>query len=98
MKIFQRLASFILFFSTMSSAAPGVAAEGFTERSDSKNQWPHLIGKHSSEVTEIIKSDRPGIEIVTVPNNAFVTMDMNFDRVRLFVDSAGTVTSPPRVG
>lgn len=98
MKFSQTLAFFLVSFSTMSSAAPGATAEGHTERSDSKSQWPHLIGKHSSEVAGIIKSDRPGIEVVTVPNNAFVTMDMNFERVRLFVDRDGTVTSPPRVG
>ena len=45
-----------------------------------------------------IKADYPDFRVVIVKAGAILTMDMRFDRVRVFVDDSGTVDRAPRVG
>ncbi|CAF1505248.1 unnamed protein product, partial [Didymodactylos carnosus] len=51
-------------------------------------QWPELVGRNGEEAVRIIKqqSGQP------------ITMDYRLDRVRVFVDDRGIVTSVPRTG
>ena len=66
--------------------------------SEERSHWPHLLGKSVGEVTKAIKEERPELHVVEVPQNSMVTMDMRFDRVRIFSDVNGNVVKPPRIG
>jgi hypothetical protein len=49
-------------------------------------------------VTRIKKERLDLRQVIAIPNNSMVTMDYRTDRVRVFVDSEGKVSRPPRVG
>ena len=61
--------------------------------------WPHLVGKAGDEAAKIIKAEVPqNYKVFIVQEGGMVTMDMNDERVRVFVNSQGMVSRPPRVG
>jgi len=61
--------------------------------------WPDVVGEDGEAACAEIRSQRPDLKIVAaIPENAPVTRDMRFDRVRVFVDEEGKVVKPPRVG
>jgi hypothetical protein len=84
--------------STMASHEKEDAASDVLHKVDERSHWPHLVGKSVSEVLKTIKEERPELHVVEVPQNSMVTMDMRFDRVRIFSDVYGNVVKPPRVG
>lgn len=63
-----------------------------------KDSWPEVVGMSSEEATKKIKEDKPGADVQVVPADAFVTMDYNTGRVRVFVDSNDKVAKAPRIG
>ena len=73
------------------SAAGGAAAAA-------KDSWPELVGQSSEEAKKKIKQDKPDADVQVVPADAFVTMDYNTGRVRVFVDSNDKVAKAPRIG
>ncbi|GJN13578.1 hypothetical protein PR202_gb00298 [Eleusine coracana subsp. coracana] len=52
----------------------------------------------SEEAKKKIKEDKPEVDVQVVPADAFVTMDFNAGRVRVFVDSNDKVARAPRMG
>ena len=82
----------------MASPAKEDVASGVLHKVDERSHWPHLVGRTVSEVTKTIKEERPELHVVEVPQNSMVTMDMRFDRVRIFSDVYGNVVKPPRIG
>jgi hypothetical protein len=52
----------------------------------------------SEEAKKKIKEDKPGADVQVVSADAFVTMDYNTGRVRVFVDSNDKVARAPRIG
>lgn len=60
--------------------------------------WSHLVGQHVSFVSSQIASTHPHLQIQTVAPGALVTRDFRTDRLRLYHDAQGTVTSKPNVG
>lgn len=54
-----------------------------------RSHWPHLTGTNAEEAIATLTAERPELKIVKVSDKAFVTMDMHFGRVRVFVDSEG---------
>uniref|UniRef100_A0A5B7CAU7 Putative subtilisin inhibitor CLSI-I n=1 Tax=Davidia involucrata TaxID=16924 RepID=A0A5B7CAU7_DAVIN len=66
--------------------------------SNTKTTWPEVVGLTAEEAERKIKEDMPRAQIQVVPPNHFVTMDYRGDRVRLFIDSSGKVSQPPRIG
>lgn len=50
------------------------------------------------EAKEKIAAENPWLNIQIVPHGSFVTMDFRPNRVRIFVDAAGKVVSPPKIG
>ncbi|CAM0146380.1 unnamed protein product [Urochloa decumbens] len=72
------------------SAAGGAAA--------TKDSWPELVGVSSEEAKKKIKEDKAEADVQVVPADAFVTMDYNSTRVRVFVDSNDKVAKAPRIG
>jgi len=61
-------------------------------------RWPELVGRTGEEAARIIRSQTGFTNIVILPENSIVTMDYRFDRVRIFVDASGNVSSVPTVG
>ncbi|KAL6641755.1 hypothetical protein ACP70R_019936 [Stipagrostis hirtigluma subsp. patula] len=61
------------------AAAGGAAA-------DTKNSWPEVVGL-SEEETQKIKEDVPHVDVQVLPADAFITMEYNTGRVRVFLKS-----------
>ncbi len=60
--------------------------------------WSHLVGQHINSASAHISATHPHLHIQTVAPGALVTRDYRQDRVRLYHDDQGTVTSKPNVG
>lgn len=65
-----------------------------------KTEWPELVGKPGVEAKKMIELEggHEVRQIQVIPNGHMVTMDLRMDRVRVFVDRAGNVTDPPKIG
>ena len=81
----------------MATAGPSAAGGGAAAAAP-KDSWPELVGMSSEEAKKKIKEDKPGVDVQVVPADAFVTMDYNTGRVRVFVDSNDKVARAPRIG
>ncbi|CAA2954407.1 subtilisin inhibitor CLSI-I-like [Olea europaea var. sylvestris] len=71
---------------------------GFPGHATGKTSWAEVVGLTAEEAERKIKEEMAGVQIQIVPQDAFVTMDYQSNRVRIFVDSSGKVTKPPRIG
>ena len=57
------------------------------------------MGKNGEEAVAAIKAERPDLnQVVAMPDDSMMTMDMREDRVRVMCDKEGNVSRPPRVG
>ena len=65
-----------------------------------KTEWPELVGKTAEEAKKIIEVEKGHevSQIQVIPSGHMVTMDFRMNRVRMFVDKAGKVKDPPRIG
>ncbi|KNA20995.1 hypothetical protein SOVF_047460 [Spinacia oleracea] len=64
-----------------------------------KKSWPELVGKDGNEAAGIIKSENCSVKnVVVLPEGSPVTKDYRTDRVRVFVDTCGKVSSTPYIG
>jgi len=61
-------------------------------------QWPELVGRSGEEAVRIIKQQSGLTNVIIVRQGQPITMDYRIDRVRVFVDDRGIVTSAPRTG
>ncbi|XP_068640809.1 subtilisin inhibitor-like [Aristolochia californica] len=68
------------------------------QKDNVRKKWPELVGLPAEKAAEKIRADLPWVRIVIVPPRAFVTMDYNHCRVRIFVDDARIVIQAPMVG
>ncbi|CAF3120163.1 unnamed protein product, partial [Rotaria sp. Silwood2] len=60
--------------------------------------WPNLVGKPVDEAVEEIKRDNPSLHVQKLEENSPVTLDLRYDRVRVFFDKDGKVSQPPNTG
>ena len=81
----------------MATSGPSTAG-GAAAAAAAKDSWPELVGQSSEEAKKKIKQDKPDADVQVVPADAFVTMDYNTGRVRVFVDSNDKVAKAPRIG
>eukprot|EP00500_Bicosoecida_sp_ms1_P000609 CAMPEP_0203815432 /NCGR_PEP_ID=MMETSP0115-20131106/11117_1 /ASSEMBLY_ACC=CAM_ASM_000227 /TAXON_ID=33651 /ORGANISM="Bicosoecid sp, Strain ms1" /LENGTH=142 /DNA_ID=CAMNT_0050724329 /DNA_START=60 /DNA_END=489 /DNA_ORIENTATION=+ len=61
-----------------------------------KTSWPELVGAEGEDAVKTILSERPDLKpanVATLPQDAMVTMDYRVDRVRVFVNTDGTVAA-----
>ncbi|KAJ6747045.1 PROTEIN putative EXPRESSED-RELATED [Salix koriyanagi] len=63
-----------------------------------KTTWPELVGLTAEEGERKIKKEKPGAQIEVVQPDCCVTCDFRQNRVRLHVDSLGTIQRAPRIG
>jgi hypothetical protein len=81
------------------AAAPATAVADAAAAAEPKTEWAELVGLDGAEAVEAIKKERADLASVsTFPEGGMMTMDWREDRVRVFVDAAGKVSQPPRVG
>ncbi|GJP55824.1 hypothetical protein CLOM_g14852 [Closterium sp. NIES-68] len=66
----------------------------------SKTSWPEVLGMTGEEARDYIQAAVPQCNwtIEIIPFGAFVTMDYRSDRIRIFEDENGKVTTAPVVG
>jgi len=63
-----------------------------------KASWPELVGQQGGAAAAALRSERPELRVVVVPEGSNVTMDHNLGRVRVFVGPGGAVARPPKLG
>ncbi|WP_368735743.1 serine protease inhibitor [Erythrobacter sp. SN021] len=63
-----------------------------------KQEWPELVGKTGGEAETQVLKDRPDVHVEIIPENSPTTLDLRYDRVRIFVDKDNKVVRAPRTG
>lgn len=61
-------------------------------------QWPQCVGMTGEQAKAIVLKDFPQAQVSILPENSPVTMDLRFDRVRIFVNQQGKVVHAPGTG
>lgn len=61
--------------------------------------WKAFVGQEGAVVVSAIKAALPDLkQVVIVPPDSMVTMDIREDRVRVYTDEDGNCSRPPRIG
>ncbi|CAF0761940.1 unnamed protein product [Adineta steineri] len=63
-----------------------------------KHDWSSLVGKDGNEAVEIIKKETGFSSVDIIPPDTMCTKDYRTNRVRVYVDKQGKVTSTPNIG
>ncbi|WJX29959.1 hypothetical protein P8452_18547 [Trifolium repens] len=63
-----------------------------------KTSWSELVGVTAEEAKKKIKEELAGADIKVVPQGSFISFDLRYQRVRLFVDESNKVVEIPRIG
>ena len=63
-----------------------------------KDSWPELVGAQGTVAKATIESENSKLTAVIVLEGTAVTEDFRFDRVRVWVNTDGIVTSIPKIG
>ncbi|GAB2287214.1 hypothetical protein Dimus_021595 [Dionaea muscipula] len=70
-----------------------------TNGHDYKVQWPELLGMNGEAAERIVKSDNPLVTVILMLPGRVGTADFCCNRVWIFIDQNGNVTTPfPMVG
>lgn len=64
----------------------------------SKTAWPEVVGLTAEDAENKIKEDMPHATVQVVLPGHFITHDLRPNRVRLYLNSAGSVAKPATVG
>ena len=76
-----------------------MAADAAQPAAPPKTAWPELVNQRGEGAVATIQAERPDLaQVLTVPEDAMVTMDWREDRVRVFVDAQGIVCREPTCG
>uniref|UniRef100_A0A0D9XXM7 Subtilisin inhibitor 1 n=1 Tax=Leersia perrieri TaxID=77586 RepID=A0A0D9XXM7_9ORYZ len=78
--------------------AAAATGGGVVVAAPAKESWPELVGVSSEAAKAKIGEERPEVDVQVVAADAFVTMDFNASRVRVFVDSDDKVARAPKIG
>lgn len=65
---------------------------------EKKLSWPELVGTKGKEAVAAIMKENPSLKAHTLPEGSFVTFDLRHDRVRVYTNEQGVVTSAPKIG
>jgi hypothetical protein len=57
-----------------------------------------LVGMDGEEAVACLETQYPEFSIGAVPEGSYVTADYRTDRIRVYVNSRGQVTTPPGIG
>ena len=61
-------------------------------------EFPQVVGKPGEEAKAIILHEHPDFNVQVLPEGSICTMDYRTNRVRVFVNGQGIVTSVPHTG
>lgn len=61
-------------------------------------EWLELVGKSGEEAKEVVEKGNPNVRVEIIPDGGTLPDDVDEDRVRIYVDSAGKVTRVPQIG
>jgi hypothetical protein len=64
----------------------------------SAESWPELVGATGKAAKATIEAQQPCLMVFVIDEGSFVTLDYRLDRVRIFVDAKGIVSSTPMLG
>ncbi|KAL6192116.1 hypothetical protein ACLB2K_038503 [Fragaria x ananassa] len=67
-------------------------------QSEGKSSWPELLGAQGTDAKATIESENASVTAVIVLEGTAVTKDFRLDRVRVWVNTDGIVTSIPKIG
>eukprot|EP00192_Tetraselmis_astigmatica_P015393 CAMPEP_0117675762 /NCGR_PEP_ID=MMETSP0804-20121206/15789_1 /TAXON_ID=1074897 /ORGANISM="Tetraselmis astigmatica, Strain CCMP880" /LENGTH=150 /DNA_ID=CAMNT_0005484809 /DNA_START=214 /DNA_END=666 /DNA_ORIENTATION=+ len=67
-------------------------------RTADKSTWPECVGMEGSSCKSLVLKERPDLRVNVGSANAPYTMDFDTGRVRVFVNEAGFVVTPPVTG
>ncbi|KAL6189514.1 hypothetical protein ACLB2K_040906 [Fragaria x ananassa] len=67
-------------------------------QSEGKSSWPELLGAQGADAKATIESENASVTAVIVLEGTAVTKDFRLDRVRVWVNTDGIVTSIPKIG
>ncbi len=51
-----------------------------------KSSWPELVNTDVDQAINVIKQQRPQLNVIKVKHDSMVTMDIRNDRVRVYHD------------
>ncbi|KAF2325320.1 hypothetical protein GH714_026504 [Hevea brasiliensis] len=63
-----------------------------------KNSWPELVGTNGDIAAGIIETENANVKAIVLKEGLPITQDLNFNRVRVFVDENRVVTQVPAIG
>ncbi|KAL6629747.1 hypothetical protein ACP70R_029512 [Stipagrostis hirtigluma subsp. patula] len=69
-----------------------------SEPNPEKTSWPELVGVLGTTAATQIQHDRPDCAVEVLPPGAPLVPDVNYHRVRVFIDNNAIVTQTPVVG
>ncbi|KAI5315837.1 hypothetical protein L3X38_045013 [Prunus dulcis] len=63
-----------------------------------KSSWPELVGEYGEVAAAKIEQEKPDVHAIVIPEGTIITQELRCNRVRVWVDENGVVTTVPRVG
>ncbi|KAF5193036.1 Proteinase inhibitor i13 [Thalictrum thalictroides] len=63
-----------------------------------KEIWPELLGVRGEVAVKVINKENPKLSVVIIEEGMMVTMEIDCERVRVWVDKNGIVNVVPRIG
>ncbi|KAJ4722615.1 Proteinase inhibitor [Melia azedarach] len=63
-----------------------------------KSSWPELLGAKGEEAAATVERENPYVSAVVVLEGTIVTQEFSCTRVRVWVNTYGTVVEVPRIG
>ncbi|KAL6189513.1 hypothetical protein ACLB2K_040901 [Fragaria x ananassa] len=69
-----------------------------SDQCEGKDSWPGLLGSQGEVAKATIESENASVKAVIVLEGTSVTDDFRLDRVRVWVNAEGVVTSVPKIG
>ena len=62
------------------------------------NSFPQLVGKPGKWANEYLVKLHPGFEILVLPDDSFISKEINNKRIRILIDKKGHVSKAPVIG
>jgi len=63
-----------------------------------KSSWPEVVGMRGEDAKAYIENEDPSLHVRINNEGDPITMDLRYDRVRVFVNKQGRVVGTPTVG
>jgi len=68
------------------------------KKKDPSRGFPNCVGMSGEQAKQMIQNIDSSLNVVIVPRGSFVTRDLRYGRVRIYVDKKGIVVKQPHKG